>query len=175
MDELMRYRVTGALFLFALAVIVLPMVFDGDGLAPVVVSPIDEQVEVVPVPTIEAIAPPSDYLQDARALAEQVDEEGFDTRHGTRFGEPVLTLPAPDTAVWAVQAGSFAERDNALQFRDRLRGAGFEAFLSSVKTDDGLRHRVAVGPYLDEREAEVLRGNISERFDTEAQLMAFAD
>lgn len=175
MDELMRYRVTGALFLFALAVIVLPMVFDGDGLAPVVVSPIEEQVKAEPVPAIETVAPPSDYLEKARELTEQVDAEGFDTRHGTRIGEPVLTLPAPDTAVWAVQAGSFAERDNAIQFRDRLRDAGFEAFLSTVRTDDGPRHRVAVGPFLDEREAELLREQISERFDTGAQLMAFAD
>ena len=174
MDELMRYRVTGALFLFALAVIVLPMVFDGDGLQPVVVQPIDDAVEIVEVPRIEAVAPPTDFREKAAELRERVDAEGFDRSHGTRMGEPVLTLPDEATGVWAVQAGSFADKDNATQFRDRLREAGLEAFISTVKTDDGLRHRVAVGPMLDAREAETLRDQISNRYETTARLMAFS-
>ena len=38
MDEVLRYRLTGAIFLLAVAVIVLPMVFDGDGLPAVTVQ-----------------------------------------------------------------------------------------------------------------------------------------
>ncbi len=174
MDELMRYRVTGALFLFALAVIVLPMIFDGDGIPKVQVDPIDQALEIPVVPKLADVAPPSDYAEKAQTLRDRVDSEGYDTRHGTRFGEPVLTLPVEDTNVWAVQSGSFADRDNAAQFRDTLRQSGYEAFLSTVKTEQGLRHRVAVGPLLDAEEAEMLRKQISEQYATEAQLMAFS-
>ncbi len=174
MDEFMRYRVTGALFLFAVAVIVLPMIFDGEGVATVHVDPIEEPIEVPSVPDLADVAPASDYLEDAKVLSEAVDEEGYDTTHGTRLGQPVLTLPSEETAVWAVQTGSFADRDNALQFREQLRKGGFEAFVSTAKTDEGIRHRVAVGPVLDQGEADQLRELISEKFDTTARLMAFS-
>ena len=174
MDELMRYRVTGALFLFALAVIVLPMIFDGDGVPSVQVAPIEQAMEIPDVPKVSDVAPPSDYEEQAAALRERLDSDGFDTRHGTRIGEPVLTLPEDETQVWAVQTGSFADADNATQFRDTLRNAGYEAFVSTVKTAQGLRHRVAVGPLLDADEAETLRLQISKKYATEAQLMAFS-
>ena len=174
MDEVMRYRVTGAMFLLALAAIVLPMIFDGDGLPSVSVAPIETEMPSVRVERVEtgpAVAELTERLDDLDARR---DEDGFSRSHGTRIGDPVLSPPDADTAVWAVQAGSFASRDNALAFRDRLREGGYEAFLSTVKTDDSLLHRVAVGPLLDAAEAGVLQGQIAQRFETEARIMAFS-
>ena len=51
MSEQTRYRITGSLFLLAVAVIFLPMLFDGDGIPRVVVEPVD--IDYVP----EAVQP----------------------------------------------------------------------------------------------------------------------
>jgi|TARA_Y100001933_G_scaffold227389_2_gene242073 DedD protein len=170
-----RYRVTGSLFLLALAVICLPMLFDGAGLPAEELPPLDfdeplPEPEIAPVP-----APESDFVERVETLREQVDEQGFLTDSGTRFGEPVLTDANADTDVWAVQVASFADTDNAENFRGRLRGDGYEAFLSTVRTDDQVLSRVAVGPLLDRQEAESLQRELSARYDTQARLMAFSN
>lgn len=175
MREETRYRVTGSLFLLALAVICLPMLFDGAGLPAETLPPLDF-AGTLPEPDIPAApAPESDFVERVETLREQVDEEGFLEDSGTRFGEPVLTDAAADTDVWAVQVASFAETDNAENFRSRLRGDGYEAFLSTVKTDGQVLSRVAVGPLLDRQEADSLQRELSARYDTQARLMAFSN
>jgi rare lipoprotein A len=54
------------------------------------------------------------------------------------------------TGGWAVQVGSFAERDRADRHADRLRGAGFDVYLEAYQ---GLT-RVKVGPVETRADAE---------------------
>ena len=86
----------------------------------------------------------------------------------------MLSDPEPATAAWAVQVASFADQENARNFRAQLREQGFEAFISTTNTNDELRHRVAVGPVLNESDAQALRAQLSELLDLEARLMAFS-
>ena len=174
MDEQTRYRVTGSLFLLALAIICLPMLFDGEGIPSVELEALPPPAPAPEVEPLEGIAPASDYVERIQELREQVDESGFDVETGTRFGEPVLSDPEPATAAWAVQVASFADQENARNFRAQLREQGFEAFISTTNTNDELRHRVAVGPVLNESDAQALRAQLSELLDLEARLMAFS-
>ena len=103
MNELTRYRVIGAVFLLAIAIIVLPMVFDGQGV----------QVKQLPQMTEPLPPVPSDAQLDALKIsaaqeqlhAEEVavtsallDKDGFATDGGTRIGDPELREPdAEDT------------------------------------------------------------------------------
>ena len=48
--------------------------------------------------------------------------------------------------MWAVQLGSFENRENAERLAAELLGKGHRAFLSRVMTDDGQRHRVRLAP-----------------------------
>jgi DedD protein len=175
MDEQTRYRVTGSLFLLALAVIVFPMLFDGEGLPPLRIEPL-EVPRVTPGVTRRAdVAPETDLEARVEELAIQVDEEGFLTAEGTRFGEPVLTESDEMTRVWAVQLASFSELDNALALRDRLRGEGYEAFISTVKRDGDVLNRVAVGPLLNQADADELRADLSAVLSLDARLVAFSN
>jgi DedD protein len=158
MDEQTRYRVTGSLFLLAIAVILFPMLFDGAGLAPLEIAPLDVPQTVPDVPSRTDIAPDSNYMARADALREAVDEDGFQAdAAGTRMGEPVLTEPDAATRVWAVQVASFGEEDNALKLRDQLRASDQEAFISTVRQNGDTLRRVAVGPLLNLTEAEEIR------------------
>ncbi len=195
MKEQTRYRVTGSLFLLALAVICLPMLFDGAGLParelpdlpeweaaaaeqtaarPVAARSVNESVPGA-APGRSRQIPESDVVARVEKLRQQVDEEGFLTQTGTRFGEPVLTTAKRDTEVWAVQVASFRQVDNAEEFRTRLREDGYEAFISTAKADEQVLSRVAVGPLLDRERAERLRGELSARYDIQARLVAFSN
>lgn len=200
MKEETRYRVTGSLFLLAVAVICLPMLFDGAGL-PARSLPDLPMNQPLPEPEpLPARPPESDFVARVAELRERVDEQGFMTDSGTRFGEPVLTpaeadggrerpaaeapVPAPaaraapkagDGKAWAVQVASFAQAANAEQFRSRLRADGYEAFISTVKADERVLSRVAVGPFLDRERARTLQQELSARYDVQARLMAFSN
>lgn len=191
MREEIRYRVTGSIFLLALAVICLPMLLDGAGLPARHLPDLpmgENPPEVRPLPTA---APETDFIARVQALRAQVDEDGFLTDSGTRFGEPVLEAepeagaaePTGDRrspaaaaeGTWAVQVASFADASNAEDFRARLRRDGYEAFISTAKSGQRVLRRVAVGPLLDRERAEILRGELAARYRVEAQLMAMSN
>ncbi len=169
MHERNRYRVTGSIFLIALAVIFLPMLFDGAGV-PIREAPAMPQAPAVSaqVPRFDDVVPASDVVERVSTLREEVSDEGFVSADGTRVGEPKLFPADRDTAVWAVQAASFAQQKNARSFRERLRAAGYEAFISTVKQDNNsILHRVAVGPLLDRADADNMRQVIMEQFSVQ--------
>lgn len=175
MKDETRYRVTGSLFLLAVAVICLPMLLDGDGLPARELPdlPADETLPVLDPPARPV--PDSDFASRVERLREQVDDDGFLAGSGTRFGEPVLTEPRSDSDTWAVQVASFSEPANAEEFRGRLRGDGYEAFISTVRSGEQVRSRVAVGPLLDEARARTLRDELSARYQMQARLMDFSN
>ena len=77
MNEQTRYRVTGSLFLLAVAVITLPMLFDGDGVPGVDLDPIDSDFTPPKVAKLDDVAPASDFKERVVELREQVDDDGF--------------------------------------------------------------------------------------------------
>lgn len=175
MDEQTRYRATGGLFLVALVIICAPMLFDGKGAEPLDIEPLNVPPGLPEVAALETVAPSSDLPQRVAELAEQVDADGFLRDSGARVGEPVLTEPDPDTTIWAVQVASFRDPQRARTLRNELRTQGFEAFLSTVKRDDDVLHRVAVGPLLSEADAEALKETLTLEVEQPARLMAFSN
>ena len=175
MIERTRHRLTGALFLLALAVIFVPMLFDRDDAPPVQLSPIDESYAPPPVEGLDQ-APESDFAARVQGLREAADAEGFHRQTKTKIGEPVLSEANEQTDAWAVQLASFADADKARAFRDLLRADGFESFISSYKPRQGaILSRVAVGPLLNQERADQLAEELSAKYDSEARLMAFGN
>lgn len=172
MHERTRYRVTGSIFLIAMAVIFLPMLFDDPGPTPTEVPPAPAVAQPAPLPDFAEIVPELDTVEQVVELSKEVDESGFSTETKTRFGEPLLLPPDDESAVWAVQAAAFASQENAFAFRDEMREAGYEAFISTIKgRDDEPLHRVAVGPLLSEADAERFVTEIAERFSVDPRKM----
>ncbi len=95
MNEQTRYRVTGAVFLLAIAIIVLPMVFDGEGVrvkqlpelaVPLPPAPSDAELTALKIPeaTLEL------HRDEMEAASGLIDEDGFDTADNTKLGDPAL-------------------------------------------------------------------------------------
>ncbi len=83
--------------------------------------------------------------------------------------KPAAALPAPTPAAsasgtgFAVQVGAFAAANDATALRDKLRGAGFNAFTESVNTDKGTLTRVRVGPAMTRTEADQLKASLQSK------------
>lgn len=74
---------------------------------------------------------------------------------------------APVTAGFAVQLGALRSQVDANALRDRVRGAGFVAFVERVNADAGTLWRVRVGPELDRASAERRRGELKSRLNVD--------
>ena len=170
MTEQARYRVTGAVFLIAVAAVALPMLFDGAGIEPVRLPPVE--VEPIDVAALDDAEPPPDIaptLAARDALVEEIDAEGYRRDTGARHGEPTLAdesappLGGPAEG-WAVQLASFSLEGKAQELRDQLRQDGYDAMLSNVKRDSQKFTRVAVGPFLDRADADKLKAKLASRY-----------
>ncbi|MFT7651736.1 MAG: DedD protein [Limisphaerales bacterium] len=178
MHERTRYRISGSLFLLALAVIFIPMVFDGGGYPAETIPPIPlipRSSEITPTPTYDEVVPTTSVVAEVAELAAEVDDFGFSSETGEKFGEPILIPANSETEIWAVQAASFAKIGNARSLRQALRELGLEAFISTAvdPADDKSppRHRVAVGPLLERRDGVAIVEQIRQAFDVEPQLV----
>jgi DedD protein len=173
--ERTRDRVMGGVFLVALAVIVLPMLFDGRG----VESPAPPEI---PAPTpsdaqpVAAMDPAN--LANADALRNRIDEDGFDRSTATRVGDPVIA-PAdnrqngPLAPAWGVQLGSFTDHSKAVALRDQLRKDGYQSVLTDVKGLTGVSTRVAIGPMINRDDATKLEHELEKRYGMDVIVVVF--
>lgn len=176
MLERTRYRISGSLFLLALAVIFLPMIFDGEGYPaePIPAMPPPANTST-PVAAYDEVVPATNVVQEVAELRAEVDDFGFSTETGEKFGEPMLLPATEETSIWAVQAASFAKVGNARSLRSALREAGLEAFISTMvdptDTTSTPLHRVAVGPLLAKADATAIATRIEQEFSVEPQVV----
>lgn len=80
---------------------------------------------------------------------------------------PKPAAPAASKVGFAVQAGAFSDAAEAVALRDRLRGAGFSAFVETVNTDKGPLTRVRVGPVVDRAAADQLKAQVQSKTGVE--------
>ena len=178
LSEQTRHRVTGTVFLLAVAAIVLPMLFDEE--PPELEQPYPAAPEELAVQPDPSPAPDMNELAEAAGrLVDSVDADGFATDTGVRLGEPVLSPEAPaqpaaspaETSLepaWAVQVGAFAELANAEAQRERLRADGYAALMSTIRSASGESTRVAVGPIISREDAAALELELERRYNLDA-------
>lgn len=184
MERTLKERIIGAIVLVTFVVLVVPVFLDGlpEGGATVserVLLPgqADQDTKTVvlnrerdePIPAAnrdqssntpvavtvpapdEEMPVPLKEPEPARVEAQSVPEP-----------QPDLTSTmASTTGMWAVQLGSFSNRENAEKLAAELRKQGFAAFLSQLKTDSGQQQRVRIGPQKDRESAELMASRLS--------------
>ena len=185
-SERTRMRATTLVVAVALALILIPMVFDepatdyqtltvaGSGplsseramaLQKQLQQPLGQRPTVV---DFDQAVPATDLIDRVRQLAAEVDADGFNTQDGTRFGEPILQEMTESSRVLAVLVDQRNDITEARALRQQMRDQGYEAFISTAKLEVGgenssenIVHRVAIGPLLSHTEAEEMRDDIS--------------
>ncbi len=169
MERALKERIIGAVVLVIFVVLVVPVFLDGpprqgEFVTERIVLPGQEGQDITTVildrersdPVPAAI---SDQEEPKIRKAPQV---------ATLQPEPVAVQPEPvatqaaasTTGMWAVQMGSFSNRQNAEKLAATLKKQGYLAFLSRLETDSGQLHRVRIGPQKDRESAETMAAGL---------------
>ena len=177
MERALKERIIGAVVLVVFAVLVVPVFLDGppeDGeiVSERVMLPGQEdqknqtvvldrdRTQPVPAATTPAATPvKQEPARQEPAQEEPVREAPKPVVVPDEPAEEPAPKPAPQpvastTGMWAVQLGSFSNKENAEKLAASLRKQGYAAFLSQLTTENGQLHRVRIGPQKDRESAE---------------------
>ena len=184
MTERGRYRIVGAMILGALAVIFLPMLFDGAGMERREVPPMPVAGDVLeaPVERLDTAAEEWSFVDEVRRRREDGTDDLLGLpRHEAVTDEDLAAAVAAGPTLdasgapraFSVQLASFADGENAERLRRTLLEDGFEAYVTRSREDDRLLHRVAVGPSVDPGAARRLRDELAERYDLDGLVVRY--
>lgn len=196
MQQATKQRIVGSVLLLALALIFLPIIFDGQGSyesqlgsripeAPIF-TPMERPVAERPVVIAEqaAVDQPD---PDAASAAEEVDGSEPQTEQPQQQPEEVAvveSIPAFERQApglddvglpegWAVRLGTFAEQANADELLSRLREAGYKAYTRPVDSQQGPLTAVFVGPWLDRARGNEYLEELQDRFRLSGMLVRY--
>lgn len=215
MEQNLKQRLVGALVLISLAVIFLPLVFDGQK------QRIDTSEYAIPEkPAITITAPeveplekaiqeqyvPAAQVAEAKQEQDTVTEESAPAPSDTASAVPQPTEPSepPATPVeqtrayleeekavdaalqdkpvtetvpladaWVIQVGAFSSEANASGLQDKLKAAGYPAFVKSVKGGNGLLYKVYVGPEIRRAELERHKSDLERKYNLKALILKY--
>lgn len=163
LNPALKQRLVGATVLVALGVIFIPMLLERSNDD----ARLSVSMEIPPSPPIDFINPASEASEIAEikpmpsmeeALRPIKQRQQADDASAAKKPEK-STAPAANKqqdskqgAQWIVQIGSFSREVNADVLKDKLRSAGFAAYVESATVNTGPIYRVRLGP-LEERAA----------------------
>ena len=179
MERALKERIIGAVILVIFVVLVVPIFLDGPPEDGAIVSERvllpgqdgqDTKTVVLNRERSEPIPAPSNAAKEAEVRLPQVAEAVEETPPAEAEPAPVAAEPQPtsntvaeaapktmsSTGMWAVQLGSFSNKENAEKLAADLRKQGYAAFLSRLQTPSGALHRVRIGPQKDRESAEAM-------------------
>ncbi|MFZ2727125.1 MAG: SPOR domain-containing protein [Methylococcaceae bacterium] len=84
--------------------------------------------------------------------------------------EPIVEEPTikgaknPDLTRWAIQAGTFSQKDNAYSLQESLRKQGLPASVEVSKTSKGTPlYKIKIGPSLDKKRAAAMKATLDKQ------------
>ena len=183
MDEKLKQRLVGAIVLFALAIIFVPMLLEdgnsGDGLrGGVVPEPPGREAftsHILPEPDEPLVLPPLDSPPPSPVASVVVVEPG---EAGTTTAlpdeePPADTSPRTGLSSWVIQVGSFSSQQAADQLIGKLRAKRFTAFLEQASVKGKDVYRVRVGPELDRKRADDTLARMRKELDMQGLVVRY--
>lgn len=124
--------------------------------------PAPSRQEVVVEPEITALEPHAEPVQEVASELPQQQPAGTESLSGAEEELPVtMVTPEPQPSVapagsgrYVVQVASFGSVNNANRLTAQLRELGYAVAADKIKSDVGTLHRVRVGPYATESDAD---------------------
>jgi DedD protein len=84
---------------------------------------------------------------------------------------PANAVPAGRAGAWAVQLGALKTVEDANKLRERVRNAGFVAFVDKIEANGTTLWRVRAGPEVDRAAAEKLRAGIKDKLKLDGMIV----
>lgn len=184
MSDQIKNRVVGAIVLFALAIIFLPKIFDGEkesqrqAFVKIPTKPVHQQPDVS---KIELSKPPVDTAleehsgDDAKisnkTVPSTVQAEAAKSKQDKVVSKPVakpVVKPTVNPAIkaqgWVIRMGSFGNPSNVNTLLKNLRKKGFTAYSVPAVPRSGVTNKVYVGPELDKKKLQSLQPRLKKAF-----------
>jgi DedD protein len=186
MEQALKERIIGAAVLVLIVVLVVPVFLDGPPDSAEIVSErvllpgqegqstqtiVLDRDRSEPVPSASSQAqkttpatakPTAQPTQDPPKPEPKAEPKATKTEPVSDDGKApqIAAPPVSSTGMWAVQLGSFSNKDNAERLAAELRKQGYAAFLSQLASDGGQLHRVRIGPQKDRDGAEAMAARL---------------
>ena len=171
MEEALKQRLVGASVLVVLAVIFLPLLFDGSGMAKPTAPLSLDLPEASAENTVTITLKPKQVkptvvkqLQIKPRTVKPVAEKPESVEKVAAKPKPVVKATpkaaekkATNKGQWIVQLGSFGQRANAQTLRDKLINLGYKSFVEASGQGSAQVYRVRVGPEPSRERAEAMR------------------
>ncbi|MDA0977677.1 MAG: SPOR domain-containing protein [Proteobacteria bacterium] len=172
MDQKLKQRLTGAIILTSLAIIILPLLLDG--------TQEDRERLVADIPAAPAIDLEEITVQDVKHQMEQM-ERASESRLPIEVVDETDYTDAPDFILdqnnlpvnWSIQLGSFQNEDNATRLRARLREENYRAYILHARTREGDIYRVFVGPSSSKEALAEMNAEIESKLDLRGQIVRY--
>lgn len=87
--------------------------------------------------------------------------------------KPAAAPAAGKLSAWVVQAGSFADENNAKTLLFKLRQAKIPAFVEMIPSPSGNTYRVRVGPELDRARAEAIQKKMESEAGVKGMIVSY--
>jgi DedD protein len=144
MELHLQQRIVGAIVLVTLGVIFIPALLDGSGYKSRQVQDLEikEKPKFPPLSQKKVKPVPTPLLQNKKR---QLSVQKADPEQNHK--KAIKTF--------ALQVGTFSENENALKLRDKMRKAGYPAFVYKSRNKGKTSYKVRIGP---EQKHSVLQG-----------------
>ncbi|MCC5886206.1 MAG: SPOR domain-containing protein [Gammaproteobacteria bacterium] len=194
MTERGRNRLVGAVILLSLAVILLPMLFDGAGIerrsvaewppGALELESRDDDFDTAADPAAWAFVDEVETRRRAEQIRGRPEHEPLPASEAADAEATALPDEAADAVspgldggglprAFSVQLAAFRDQDNARALRQRLLDDGYDAYMIEEGGAGETLHRVAVGPRIDRDAALRLQAELAERYQLEGLVVRF--
>lgn len=145
MDQKLKQRLTGAVILTSLAIVLLPLLLDGtpeerQRIAKEIPTPPSVELKDISVQDVHAQMEQMERASEARLPKEVVDQTDY--QESSDFILDQNKLPV----TWSLQLASFENEENATRLRGMLRDKNYRSYILHARTNEGELYRVFVGP-----------------------------
>ncbi|MCH7817440.1 MAG: SPOR domain-containing protein [Proteobacteria bacterium] len=176
MNQGTKQRIVGTVVLLALALIFLPIIFDGQGsyqdtISSRIPAPPTVPILAEPVPTRPVIIADTDAIFIEEAIPQpgnsgvSGDDEVQITTSEAVFSRVVPSLDRTGLPEgWSVRLGSFSDSSNAKNLVARLQMAGYRAYTRNLTSDLGELAVVYVGPWIERARVDDYQKQLQEEF-----------
>jgi DedD protein len=189
-----KQRVVGTIVLLALALIFLPLIFDGDGSYQRPLSsriPTPPEVQAMPTAVPQRVVIPAERAVIASTIEDNnvVLTEPIPISSGNNTPTPDTAGPVPANADekptsiliettglpagWSVRLGTFSNTENARNLSQRLASRGYKVYSRQVDTTQGTLTAVFVGPQVERDRAEELKQTLEREFQLTGMIERF--
>lgn len=178
MSEHARNRLLGWLVLLSLAIMVVPMLFDGPGVIRTEVGGPPEMATPELAERALAEFDPDAEVWDFVAEAARARDRGLrvQAQHDAADGSIGDGGPGLDATglprAWSLQVGRFETRERALALQQQLAEIGHRTYLSAAHEQPS-RYRVFVGPLVDREVAQQLQLELAALLASDVVLKRF--